>query len=92
LTTPPVDTPTPTIPFALVAVGAMLVGSIGWSKVGGQEVQKGEDLGFFQYGGSTTILIAPEGKVTWDADLVRASETPVETLVKVGERIGRINL
>jgi len=84
--------PPNTVPFALVAVGAMLVGSIGWSKVGGQEVQKGEDLGFFQYGGSTTILVAPEGKVVWDADLIKSSETPLETLVRVGERIGRINL
>jgi len=89
----PAPAPAPkTIQCALVAVGAMLVGTIAWTKNGGQEVQKGEDLGYFQYGGSTTILVAPEGAVTWDAYLVKASETPIETLVRVGERIGKINL
>ncbi|KIO19439.1 hypothetical protein M407DRAFT_246158 [Tulasnella calospora MUT 4182] len=62
---------------------------------------KGEDLGFFQYGGSTVILVAPEGIVEWDEDLVANSSglsgvkgvedgKPLETLVRVGERIGRV--
>jgi len=77
------------VDFVFVAVGAMLVGSIGWSKKGGDEVLKGEDLGYFQYGGSTTILVAPEGAIEWDADLLKNSENGTETLVRVGERIGR---
>lgn len=27
-----------------------------------------------RYGGSTTILVVPEGKVVWDADLVEADD------------------
>ncbi|KAG8985661.1 hypothetical protein FRB90_004519 [Tulasnella sp. 427] len=99
-TTAPEQAPEP-VTFALVAVGALLVGSIGWSKNPGDIVQKGEDLGFFQYGGSTVILVAPEGTVEWDADMVANSSgavsvqgveagTPVETLVRVGERIGKV--
>ncbi|KAG8908254.1 Endochitinase 1 [Tulasnella sp. 403] len=70
------------VQFALVAVGAMLVGSIGWSKNPGDEAMKGEDLGFFQYGGSTVILVAPEGTVQWDEDILKYSSQspPLETL------------
>lgn len=82
------------VKFVLVAVGAMLVGSIGWSKKTGEKVMKGEDLGYFQYGGSTVILIAPEGAVQWDEDLVKRSDNakPLETLVRVGERIGKAGI
>jgi len=85
------DPPTSSTPvtFAFVAVGALLVGSIKWSKSAGDTVMKGEDMGFFQYGGSTTILIAPENAVEWDEDLIKNSEATTETLVRVGERIGR---
>ncbi|KIO21125.1 hypothetical protein M407DRAFT_219155 [Tulasnella calospora MUT 4182] len=96
----PQQTPEP-VTFALVSVGALLVGSIGWSKNPGDSVMKGEDLGFFQYGGSTVILVAPEGTVEWDEDLVANSSglsgvkgvedgKPLETLVRVGERLGRV--
>ncbi|KIO19356.1 hypothetical protein M407DRAFT_148385, partial [Tulasnella calospora MUT 4182] len=99
-TTSPQQTPEPAT-FALVSVGALLVGSIGWSKNPGDSVMKGEDLGFFQYGGSTVILVAPEGTIEWDEDLVVNSSglsgvkgvedgKPLETLVRVGERIGRV--
>ncbi|KAG8936764.1 hypothetical protein FRC00_007790 [Tulasnella sp. 408] len=99
-TTSPQQAPEP-VTFAFVSVGALLVGSIGWSKNPGDSVMKGEDLGFFQYGGSTVILVAPEGTVEWDEDLVANSSglsgvkgvedgKPLETLVRVGERIGRV--
>ncbi|KAG8952074.1 hypothetical protein FRC00_006941, partial [Tulasnella sp. 408] len=71
-TTSPQQAPEP-VTFAFVSVGALLVGSIGWSKNPGDSVMKGEDLGFFQYGGSTVILVAPEGTVEWDEDLVANS-------------------
>lgn len=38
----------PSVPIAFVAIGAMLVGSIGWSKKVGDKVAKGEELGWFQ--------------------------------------------
>ncbi|CAO1625373.1 unnamed protein product [Parajaminaea phylloscopi] len=80
------------LPYAIVAVGAMLVGSIGWSDgaVQGGRVGRGDELGLFAYGGSTVIAVfPPEAKVQWDQDLRRNSEElGVETLVRVGERIG----
>ncbi|EJD39850.1 hypothetical protein AURDEDRAFT_187226 [Auricularia subglabra TFB-10046 SS5] len=79
------------IPVAFVAIGALLVGAIGWMNNQGDEVRKGDNIGWFQYGGSTCICVFPTGTVTWDNDLLTTSETALETLVKVGEKIGTLN-
>jgi phosphatidylserine decarboxylase len=84
----------------VVAVGAMLVGSILWEDDGGAgngdageegwRLAKGEPCGAFAYGGSTVILVTPTGSTEWDADLARSSREGVEQLVRAGERIGRL--
>ncbi|KAM0747859.1 hypothetical protein T439DRAFT_305015 [Meredithblackwellia eburnea MCA 4105] len=73
---------------AFVAVGAMLVGSITHTKNQGDTVERGEELGYFAYGGSTVIGVFPPGSVKWDEDLVENSKGALETLVKVGDHIG----
>ncbi|KAG8756244.1 hypothetical protein FRC14_003259 [Serendipita sp. 396] len=68
------NAPFQTLPVAFVAIGALLVGSVGWSFKVGEQVKKGDDLGWFQYGGSTVVCIFPEqANVTWDEDLTKAS-------------------
>ncbi|WVF70191.1 phosphatidylserine decarboxylase [Kwoniella sp. CBS 6097] len=79
------------VPIAFVAIGAMLVGSIGWSKKPGDKIVKGEELGWFQYGGSTTITVFPSSSgLVFDDDLVNNSSKGMETLVRVGMEIGKI--
>ncbi|EIW68665.1 hypothetical protein TREMEDRAFT_69127 [Tremella mesenterica DSM 1558] len=79
------------VPVAFVAVGAMLVGSIGWSKQLGDKVSKGEELGWFQYGGSTCIVVFPSSAgLEFDADLRDNSERETETLVRVGMEIAKV--
>lgn len=74
----------------VVAIGAMLVGSIHWEdESAGKQVNKGDPQGSFAYGGSSVILVTPTGSVKWDQDLVESSAKGVEMLVKVGERIGQ---
>jgi len=81
------------VPVAFVAVGAMLVGSIGWSKKPGDKVAKGEELGWFAYGGSTTIAIFPSVcGVSFDQDIITNSEHSMETLVRVGMEIGKVGV
>jgi phosphatidylserine decarboxylase len=79
-------------PIAIVAVGAMLVGSIkyvpGVDQIGAH-VRRGQCLGAFYYGGSTVIVVYPRGEVTLDDDLVKNSTEGVETLVKVGWKTGQ---
>lgn len=78
-------------PVAVIAVGAMLVGSIRYNPgiEVGKEVARGECLGAFLYGGSTVIVLYPKGEIELDADLVQNStEKGCETLVQVGWRVG----
>lgn len=75
-------------PVAFVAIGAMLVGSIVWTCKPGQQVKKGDELGYFAYGGSTVICVFPPGMITFDQDLVKTSEQSLETLMKVGYSLG----
>ena len=79
-------------PVAVIAVGAMLVGSIKYQPTldqPGAQVHRGQCLGAFYYGGSTVIALYPPGEVVLDEDLVKNSmEQDCETLMKVGWRCG----
>ena len=79
-------------PIAIIAVGAMLVGSInyvsGVDQVGAT-VRRGQCLGAFAYGGSTVIVLYPRGEIKIDEDLLRNSaEENCETMMRVGWRVG----
>ncbi|KAH9479481.1 Phosphatidylserine decarboxylase proenzyme 2 [Psilocybe cubensis] len=76
---------------AYVAVGALLVGSIQWTggKEKGAVLKRGDELGYFAYGGSTIVIVFPKEIVEFDEDLVSNSQKPIETLVKVGYSIGK---
>jgi phosphatidylserine decarboxylase len=77
-------------PVGFVTIGALLVGSIGWTdRSEGYRAKKGDDVGWFQYGGSTVIIVLPGDSIKWDEDLVGASEQGFEVQVRVGERIGQ---
>ncbi len=74
--------------FWLVDVGAFGVGTIVQTFAGAQHA-KGDEKGYFKFGGSTVIFIASADAVTFDADLVRNSSEGLETRVLCGETIGR---
>ncbi|KAF8680108.1 Phosphatidylserine decarboxylase [Rhizoctonia solani] len=79
-----------TTPVGFVAIGALLVGSIGWTdRSEGYRAEKGDDIGWFQYGGSTVIIVFPSDHIKWDDDLADASEQGIEVQVRVGEHIGQ---
>ncbi|KAG6788874.1 hypothetical protein POTOM_004952 [Populus tomentosa] len=42
---------------AFVAIGATMVGSITFSKKAGDHVKKGDEYGYFSFGGSTVICV-----------------------------------
>lgn len=83
----------PCIPVGFVAIGAMLVGSIAWTNASqGASVQRGDECGYFAYGGSTVLVVfPPEAKVEWDKDLMDNSLAGLETMVRIGDRIGISN-
>ena len=74
--------------FWLVDVGAFGVGTIVQTFSGARHA-KGDEKGYFKFGGSTVIFAAGAGAVTFDEDLVRNSSAGLESLVRCRETIGR---
>ncbi|KAG6552239.1 hypothetical protein Mapa_006088 [Marchantia paleacea] len=74
--------------MAFVAIGATMVGSITFTKNVGDKVKKGDEFGYFSFGGSTCILVFQKGAIELDEDLLANSERSLETLVTVGESLG----
>lgn len=65
-------------------VGAMLVGRI-VNHHGACAVTRGEEKGYFQYGGSTVIVLVEKDRITVREDLLANASTGMETPVKLGE-------
>ena len=68
-------------------VGATMVGSI-VQTFNGSSVIKGEEKGYFKFGGSTVVLLFEKSKIHIDEDLLINTAKGYETTVKMGERIG----
>ncbi|OEL35458.1 Phosphatidylserine decarboxylase proenzyme 2 [Dichanthelium oligosanthes] len=73
---------------AFVAIGATMVGSITFLKNEGDYVHKGDEFGYFSFGGSTVICVFEKDAIQFDADLLANSERSLETLVSVGMTLG----
>ena len=68
-------------------VGALLVGKIRNHNETVVKIDKLQEKGYFEYGGSTVILLLKKDAVTVDADILKYSAKGIETKVKIGERI-----
>lgn len=73
--------------FHMVDVGAFGVGTIVQTYSGETHV-KGDEKGYFKFGGSTVVIVAKAGALRFDEDLVRNSAEGLETRVLCGEKIG----
>lgn len=71
-----------------IEVGATCVGSIIQTYRIGEGVVKGQEKGYFKFGGSTVILFFKANKIFWDRDLLENTRNSLETQVKMGMRIG----
>lgn len=71
-------------------IGATNVGSILQTYSPDHPVQKGDEKGYFSFGGSCIILLFEEGKIVFDEDLVRNSAQKVETRGLLGQSLGKI--
>ncbi|XP_008808475.1 phosphatidylserine decarboxylase proenzyme 2-like isoform X3 [Phoenix dactylifera] len=76
------------IKVAFVAIGATMVGSITFLKKEGDYVHKGDEFGYFSFGGSTVICVFEKDAIQIDEDLLANSERSLETLVSVGMTLG----
>jgi len=71
----------------IVCIGATMVGAIEITAQAGP-VRKGDELGFFAFGGSTLIVLFQKNTIHFDSDLLLNSSKPIETIVKVNDRLG----
>jgi phosphatidylserine decarboxylase len=71
----------------IVDVGATMVGSIIQTYEANSKVKKGDEKGYFAFGGSTLVLLFEKETITFDADLIENTKKGLETTVKVGEKI-----
>ncbi len=71
----------------MAEVGATMVGSI-IQTFKGSSVNKGEEKGYFKFGGSTVVLMFEKSKIHIDEDLLINTAKGFETTAKMGERIG----
>lgn len=73
--------------IAFVEVGAMLVGKI--VNRHPKEFSRGEEKGYFEFGGSTVVLLVGPGKVLPERNLLLNSLAGKETYVRLGQAVGR---
>jgi phosphatidylserine decarboxylase len=72
----------------MAEIGATMVGGIVQSYKPNTAVKKGEEKGYFFFGGSTCILLFEKGKIEIDKDIIENSKNGLETKVYMGEKIG----
>jgi phosphatidylserine decarboxylase len=72
-----------------IEVGATCVGTIIQTYTPEKYVKKGEEKGYFKFGGSTTILFLEKDTVSIDSDILTQSSLGYETRVIMGESIGQ---
>ncbi|OYP38863.1 archaetidylserine decarboxylase [Rhodopirellula sp. MGV] len=72
-------------------IGATCVGSIRQTYAENAAVQKGDEKGYFRFGGSSTITIFEPGRVQFDEDLVEQSGNQCELYAKMGDHAGSLS-
>lgn len=71
-----------------IDVGATSVGRIVQHHRAGGAFERGEEKGYYEFGGSTSMLLLKAGAAQIDNDIAEHSARGIETIVRYGERIG----
>ena len=72
----------------LLEIGATNVGSIVQTYQSGKVVVKGDEKGYFRFGGSSTLMLFEPGRVRLADDLVEQTRNQCELYARVGDRLG----
>ncbi len=74
----------------MMEVGALLVGKIRNSHPGMHRFARGEEKGYFAFGGSTVVLLLEPGRIALPAHIKKASAQGEEVKVRQGEAVAKI--
>lgn len=72
-----------------IEIGATCVGSIQQTYSPKSLAHKGDEKGYFEFGGSCLVLLFEKGAIIFDDDLVANSAKGLETRANFGESLGR---
>jgi phosphatidylserine decarboxylase len=73
-----------------IEVGATYVGSIHQTYTPGKSYAKGDEKGYFAFGGSCLLLLFEPNRIVFDQDLIDVSSRKMEVLGKLGQSLGRV--
>jgi len=71
-----------------IEVGATFVGSIIQTYSSSSKINRGDEKGYFKFGGSTVIVMLKKNVLKLDDDICYQSNLGIETAVYMGEKIG----
>ena len=74
----------------MMEVGALFVGKIVNIHRGGYRFARGEEKGFFAFGGSTIVLLLEKGRIRLNEDIKKASARGEEVRVRQGEAVAAV--
>ncbi|EAW07154.1 putative phosphatidylserine decarboxylase [Aspergillus clavatus NRRL 1] len=75
-----------------VAIGATDVGTVGFHEemmTAGHHVKKGDEIGLFQFGGSSILVAFEKDRIQFDQDLEQLSHQQIMVNVEVGMSLGK---
>ncbi len=76
--------------IACIAVGATYVGTIHHTFTPKKLHAKGQEMGYFSFGGSSLVLLFEQGKIVFDRDLVANTKNGLETRGLMGQSLGKL--
>lgn len=71
----------------VIPVGATMVGSLNSTYEANTLVEKGQEMGYFAFGGSTVVLFFDSKYFKIDEDLLKNTKNNIETFLHMGEQI-----
>lgn len=78
--------------IAYIEVGATCVGKIVQSHDESVQFKKGDEKGYFLFGGSTVIIIGEEGRFRPSSDILENTKNGIETYIKLGDTVGSTSI
>ncbi len=73
-------------------IGATCVGTIHQTYMADKKVNKGDEKGYFSFGGSCLVILFEKGRIVFDEDLVLNSKNGLETKANFGESLGKTSI
>ncbi len=73
-----------------IEIGATNVGSIHQTYIPNKPYKKGDEKGYFSFGGSSLILLFEKDKIQFADDLISNSAKHIETLCQFGQSLDRL--